>query len=359
MDFFNLFYFNAIDAFLTVGVFVAVTLLIIELINFKYNNLIIKKLEQRGKKQILFSSLLGSLPGCGGALLITTLYNKNIVSFGSLVAAFIATMGDAAFIILLGSPKIYFFIFIISNLVGVITGYLLDKFNIGNNFITNKTNINKEHCHKENISQHKTNIFNIWKFLFWIFIFCSFPLAIEHITEGHEHLHDTHSLLELIPFLGTLFSIIYIGFKNKFSSPCDNHCHQSLTLKKIFSHIVDETSFLITWVFISFIIYEVLVHLSIGENNLAQLASNNSYLVIIIAILFGLIPGCGPQILIASLYIADIIPFSALIANAICNDGDALFPLIAMNKKSAFWVTLYNVIPAFLIGTFIYFIEKL
>jgi hypothetical protein len=32
-----------------------------------------------------------------------------------------------------------------------------------------------------------------------------------------------------------------------------------------------------------------------------------------------------------------IIPFSGLVANAISQDGDALLPLIAMDKKAAFF----------------------
>lgn len=73
--------------------------------------------------------------------------------------------------------------------------------------------------------------------------------------------------------------------------------------------------------------------------------------------LLGLIPGCGPQILLAAIYISGGIPFSALVANAICNDGDALFPLLALSKKSALLVTLYNVIPALLVGGFLYLLE--
>ena len=45
-----------------------------------------------------------------------------------------------------------------------------------------------------------------------------------------------------------------------------------------------------------------------------------------------------------------------MLTNAICNDGDALFPLIAMDKQSAFYASLYGLIPAFVIGTIAYFL---
>ena len=94
-----------------------------------------------------------------------------------------------------------------------------------------------------------------------------------------------------------------------------------------------------------------------GAEGLKLFLENKGFLVVIGAVIIGLIPGCGPQILLAAIYISGGIPFSALVANAICNDGDALFPLLVLSKKSALLVTLYNVIPALLIGGFLYLLE--
>jgi hypothetical protein len=43
-------------------------------------------------------------------------------------------------------------------------------------------------------------------------------------------------------------------------------------------------------------------------------------------------------------------PFSALTANAISQDGDALFPLIAIDKKAAVIASIYTTIPALVVG---------
>ena len=51
------------------------------------------------------------------------------------------------------------------------------------------------------------------------------------------------------------------------------------------------------------------------------------------------IPGCGPQILVASLHVGGVLPFSAQIGNSIANDGDALFPAIALAPASALYPT--------------------
>ena len=70
----------------------------------------------------------------------------------------------------------------------------------------------------------------------------------------------------------------------------------------------------------------------------------------LLAVLVGFIPGCGPQVLVTTLYLNGIIPFAALIANSISNDGDALFPAIALTPKMAIIATLYSGIPAIIIS---------
>jgi hypothetical protein len=46
------------------------------------------------------------------------------------------------------------------------------------------------------------------------------------------------------------------------------------------------------------------------------------------------------------LYLSGAIPLSAQIGNAISNDGDALFPAIALSPQVALVATLYSTIPA-------------
>ena len=75
----------------------------------------------------------------------------------------------------------------------------------------------------------------------------------------------------------------------------------------------------------------------------------------LLGVLVGFIPGCGPQVLVATLYINGVIPFAALIGNAISNDGDALFPAIALNPKAAVVATAYSAIPALIVGYGFYF----
>ena len=72
--------------------------------------------------------------------------------------------------------------------------------------------------------------------------------------------------------------------------------------------------------------------------------------VVFIAALIGLIPGCGPQIIAITAYTKDLISFPALTANAISQDGDALFPLLVRHKAASLWATVHTTVPAILVG---------
>ena len=93
-----------VESYLTVAVFVALTLILIygaeNIFNFdlgKYNR-------AHPRAQVWISSLLGAMPGCGGAIIVLTQYVNGYISFGSVVAVLIATMGDAAFLLLAKKP---------------------------------------------------------------------------------------------------------------------------------------------------------------------------------------------------------------------------------------------------------------
>jgi len=71
--------------------------------------------------------------------------------------------------------------------------------------------------------------------------------------------------------------------------------------------------------------------------------------------LLGLTPGCAPQIVFAGIYAEGGIPFSALTANAISQDGDALFPLLAIDMKAAIVASIYTTIPALIVGVLLHY----
>jgi hypothetical protein len=72
--------------------------------------------------------------------------------------------------------------------------------------------------------------------------------------------------------------------------------------------------------------------------------------VTVAAALVGAIPGCGPQIFLARLFIAGGLPLPAAVANTVGQHGDAIFPLLARNRKAALGVTALQAALAIAIG---------
>ena len=111
-----------VDAYLQVSVFVGFTLFIFigmdALTRFNISYI----LDKTKKFHVIMASLLGALPGCGGAIVVVTQYIQGRISFGSLVAVLTATMGDAAFLLLAAEPFTGLFIFGLGAFVGTISG---------------------------------------------------------------------------------------------------------------------------------------------------------------------------------------------------------------------------------------------
>ena len=94
-----------------------------------------------------------------------------------------------------------------------------------------------------------------------------------------------------------------------------------------------------------------------GELSITAFLTQAGLTSVIIGTLIGIIPGCGPQIIFVTLYTRGMLPFAALLANAISQDGDALFPLLAIDKRASLWSTIFNTIAALIVGLLAFWIE--
>tara|TARA_B100000989_G_C19507798_1_gene457322 strand:+ start:531 stop:1694 length:1164 start_codon:yes stop_codon:yes gene_type:complete len=329
-----------VEAYLAVSVFVGFTLFIfIGLDNLtKYN--IQKILEKTEKFHVPISAFLGALPGCGGAIVVVTQYIQGRISFGSLVAVLTATMGDAAFLLIAAEPKTGLFIFILGAIVGILSGYLVDQIHEKNFLLTNK----KINLKFEKVYQTFVAKFNS----FWIFIFVpgfifGILLAFQIDVDTLIVLPNDLSLIALVGTSGAILSI-FMWSLNPLS---DFQCSTDRS-RNLFSRVIDTTNFVTTWVICGFLIFEIFMFVT--NYDLKIIFDTWLSFIPLIAILLGFLPGCGPQLIVATFYLNGQIPLSAEIGNAISNDGDALFPAIALAPKAAIVATLYSGVPAIIVA---------
>ena len=324
------------DAYLQVSVFVGFTLFIFIGLDALTKFNISYILDNTKKYHVVMASLLGALPGCGGAIVVVTQYIQGRISFGSLVAVLTATMGDAAFLLLAAEPLTGLFIFGLGAFVGIISGYIVDQIH-GVNYLQGNPKIKIEF---EKISKNFVSKFNI----FWTLIFI--PGFVVGLFVAFQQ--DVDQLLAIPDGLSIVYSIGAAGailciFMWSLNPLSDFQCSTDRS-RNLLSRVVDTTNFVTTWVICGFLTFEIFMYFT--EYNLKTFFEIWLPFVPLMAVLFGFLPGCGPQIVVTTFYLNGFIPLSAEIGNAISNDGDALFPAIALTPKAAIIATLYSAVPA-------------
>jgi len=331
---------SMVDAYLAVSVFVGFTLIVFigldSLTKFDIHSF----LEKTKKFHVPIASLLGAIPGCGGAIIVVTQYIQGRISFGSLVAVLTATMGDAAFLILAMEPSTGFLIFILGICVGTVSGYVVDLIH-ATNFMMANSDIELEF---EKLKKTFVSNFNIfWLILFVPGFFIGILLAFQIDVDSLFNLPPNISIVLLLGSAGAILSI-FMWSLNPLS---DFQCSTDKS-RGFLSRVIDTTNFVTTWVISGFLVFEIFMYFT----NIDLKLFFDLWLpfVPLIAILFGFLPGCGPQIVVATFYLNGYVPLSAEIGNAISNDGDALFPAIALAPKAAILATIYSGLPAIIVA---------
>tara|TARA_Y100000590_G_scaffold179436_1_gene204531 strand:+ start:898 stop:2073 length:1176 start_codon:yes stop_codon:yes gene_type:complete len=333
-----------VDAYLQVSVFVGLTLLVFIGLDSLSNFNIEKFLLKSKPVHVPLASFLGAIPGCGGAVIVVTQYIQGRIGFGSLVAVLTATMGDAAFLLLAIEPKTGFLIFFIGLSVGIFSGYAVDYIHRKKFIIKSFKNSSSKKNQEEKIKNTFVSKFNfLWLVIFvpgfLLGIVVAFQLNPDLIIELPLGL----SLTSIIGISGAILSLLMWSL-----NPLSDFQLSTDKKRGYIPRVVDTTNFVTTWVIAGFLIFELFMFFT----NIDLKAIFDVWLPIVpmIAILFGFLPGCGPQIVVATFYLNGFIPLSAEIGNAISNDGDALFPALALAPKAAILATLYSAIPAILVA---------
>jgi len=341
------------DAFFQVSVFVAATLLIYYYAIEHIPQLEMSYLSAKSKSlEVLFASVLGALPGCGGAIIVVTQYTKGQASFGAIVAVLTATMGDAAFLLLATRPTEGLTIMAIGLVVGTLCGLIVNAIHKPD-FLRPSA---QEQKHQVKVLPTKIIKISkpVWMFAIIPSLIIAFLIAFN--VDFNQFGQYASTGISLFGAAMALFTVVIWAYSSKGETykevtSEDDECNPPSKLIKV----LQDTHFVTAWVVASFMLFEILV--SVVGLDLKTWFMHYAYLAPLIAVVIGFLPGCGPQIIVTTLYIQGIIPFSGLAANAISNDGDALFPAIAMAPKAAVIATLYTSIPALVVGYGLYFLS--
>jgi hypothetical protein len=374
------------DGYVQVSAFVAVTVLLFSYLQYRTRGVLLGRLESDRRLQPLAGAVMGLIPGCGGAIVMMPLYVRRSVSFGTVVATLVATAGDAAFVVLVLAPEAAVYAYGIAFLAAVTFGYAIDRFGLGVARVDRAMSTIARpatdggasvgivergstpahesvdpapgHAHgtgPDRVSRLLTPFSHLLHVIWWIAAVSALGLGIVYLARGAPDVALTVGLsyagaFTVVGITGTVLSFyLYFVGRHHIGDGRVGHARTSFAgTYETLQHAAVETSFVTVWVLAAYLLYEYPV--ALFDLDVAATAAAAGVLAPVGGALLGLVPGCGPQIVLAGAYAQGAIPFSALVANAISQDGDALFPLLAMDRRAAVVASLYTVVPALVVG---------
>ncbi len=376
--------------------FVLLMMLIIEYINIQTKGSWDKPLKQKPWLQVLIAAFLGATPGCLGVYTVVSLFTHRVLSFGALVATMIATSGDEAFFMFALFPVQAFWILILSFVLAIVVGILVDMVYKKGVFLSEHAHEFQIHKHHE-ISKMSFNPNLIWGNIRRLsfargFILVALLLFLAKLSIDGGHSHGALSLEAVKQQSEQLKQISSIA-QNKepvlqhqdTGAHIEEHHHDS----ELESHEAADTES--NWTKIIFIvmslvgIYIVLVSTDhfiqqhawnhvlkkhslkiflwtfgtllaiwLGQKyvniEMIQMVHENLWMVLVFAVLLGIIPESGPHMIFVVMFFNGMAPFSILLANSIVQDGHGALPLFAENKRAFVHMKVINIGVGFLIG---------
>lgn len=383
------------DAFLAVTVFVAAMVLLFSWLQYITAGKFVDAIRANKRWQPVIGALMGITPGCGGAIVMMPMYARGYVTYGTVIATLIATLGDAAFVLIGAAVTDSSFIapviavHLISFVVGVAWGYLVDglkitprnplgKFgptfkddNPPENFL--ESDAVESHEIIDDLGREEAGGwryfllhqgYTVWWMVTAIGLIFAVLLLVWSAQDADFNLEISYNPLTLhgfitwIGLLGTSLSVIlYISQKNWIRDDTEASIGDKLySMRETMIHSASETAFVTFWVMAAYLVFEFSMLFSgMTEADLARYG--DGLIAVVLAAFIGLIPGCGPQIIAITAYTKDLLSFPALTANAISQDGDALFPLLVRHRAASLWATIHTTIPALIVGIFLMVFE--
>ena len=376
------------DSFLQVSVFVASMVLLFSWLQYITAGRFVESIRANKKLQPVIGAIMGITPGCGGAIVMMPMYTRGYVTYGTVIATLIATLGDAAFVLIGAAIRDSSFVtpviavHLISFLVGVTWGYLVDIAKVSPQNPLGKFSSNfEEPIHPENMITEEIEDYQavfddlgredeggfgyfllhkgyaIWWIVSAIGLVIAIMLILWSAGDPEFELVLEYNPLKLDGFItwvgligATLSVILYISQKSWIRDDTEASIGDKLySIRETLIHSASETAFVTFWVVSAYLIFEFfMLFFEVNERDLARYG--DGLIAVIFASIIGLIPGCGPQIIAITAYTKELVSFPALTANAISQDGDALFPLLVRHKVASLWATLHTTIPAVIVG---------
>ncbi len=328
---------------LMVVFFVVMMMLLLEYVTVKSGGRWNRFFMRRGWMQIILAAILGALPGCMGTYVAVSLYVHRLFSFAALVTVMIATSGDEAFIMIGVMPQTALIIFGILIAVAIISGFLVQIFMKNRSLMPAKDLHFEVHYQDPHCSTFERELFlpQLRKISFERALLISGSLLFVVLLLSGE--------LGLVSWTWTKLTFLLtslVGLAMFITVP------DHFLTKHLWGHVIRKHFLKVfLWTFAAFL----LINIIIPYLDLEAWLHTNTFYILLIAVLIGIIPESGPHIIFIILFLDGNIPLSILLANSIVQDGHGALPLLAESRKSFVAMKAVNLLIGFLTGLAGYF----
>ena len=386
---------------------VIVMMMMIEALNIESHGRFFSRLRRTRLGQVVFGAALGLVPGCIGGFATVSLYTHGLFSFGALIAMMIASSGDEAFVMLAMFPKKALILFAVLFVIAVVTGILTDavggwlrkKKGAGaaskpvccdEGFEIHEHEDAEPHGHGKRHFGWKRAVLAVGLAVFIAALGSGAldhehgngehgccdgePAATEHTHAGKEesaptgnihvgqgeserHIHDSvgnahdtgeaagHVLsINLLDeaWMNILFACLSVVMLGVIILAPDHFVEEHLWHHVIKKHFLN----IFLWTFGILAGIAVLMHFI----DVGTWVSDNTAMMILLAVAVGIIPESGPHLVFVTLYAAGIVPFPVLLASSISQDGHSSIPLLAESKSAFLRAKVINCLAALVCG---------
>ena len=339
------------DAFFQVGIFVYLSLVAFHAVASRVSGGRMAELIARYPAvELSGAALLGALPGCGGAIVVVTQFVRGNASFGAVVTVLTSTMGDAAFLLLASEPVTGLSVMAISSVVGVITGAVVNYIHQDDSVMRQPAKASNDNvacqCEGTLASPFAS------RFASYFFLVLAIPaLIIALFMAFNVDIQAYSAVLNTSIVYGgasaAFITIVLWAINGQATAPSQPNAPAG-KLQVLSAKAAADTQFVLSWVVVAFLLFELPMFWF--NVDMAAAFDGMGVVAVLGAIAVGMLPGCGPQIMVTGLYLQGALPFAALLGNGLANDGDALFPAMALAPKAAAYATLYSAVPALVVG---------
>lgn len=326
---------------LTISLFVAVMMLVVEYVNVWSGGSFSRLLRGSRWRQYVLAALLGATPGCLGAFMLVTLHVQRSITLGALVAGMIATSGDEIFVMLAMFPETALLLAAGLVVLGILSGFTTDT------VIGAFTHVDHDECchfieeHEADCVCHpEEGIVSLWspprpERVIATLGLGAFITALSFGWIGPEEWDWERISFVVVGGLG--FLIVLSASEDFFK-------------EHFWTHVVRKhVPRLFLWTLGAITVIALVDHFLDAQSFIAE----NRWAVLVVAAVVGIIPESGPHLLFVTLYADGALPLSVLLASSAIQDGHGMLPLLAHSRRDFFLVKGINLVVGLAVGALI------